>query len=116
MQEPSPRQSNINSLLPSIRKLLATSTQYTIEPASGPKRGIDYSRGRFAIGYLAHAERIDGRIRATTPHSLEVRFDGEMVLGLRWKDGRRRSIVYKPGRWENELKRWARGSVDCGEN
>lgn len=104
MGKSSQRQDQIEALLPSIRKLLATRPQFTLTPTSGPMRGIEFSEGRLAISYLAYAEHIEGRMRAKTPHSLEVRFDGEMVLGLRWKDGRRRIIVYRPGRWENAIK------------
>ena len=71
-------------------------------------RGIDYSRGRLAIGYFAHAERIDGRLRAVAPHSLDVRFDGETVLKIQWKDGRRRILAYVQGPWESRLEFFAR--------
>lgn len=109
MRKSSPRQDHIEALLPSIRRLLATCPQYIIEPSSGPMRGIDYNRGRLAIGYFAYAERIDGRLRAVAPHSLDVKFDGETVLRLRWKDGRRRTVTYKPGRWERAVEFFARG-------
>lgn len=71
-------------------------------------RGIDYSRGRLAIGYFAYAERIDGRVRAVAPHSVDVKFDGEVVLKIRWKDGRRRVAVYRSGQWESVMSLYAR--------
>ncbi len=109
MRKPSLRQSRTDALLPSIRKLLATRPQYTIEPFSGPMRGIDYSRGRLVIAYLAHAECIDGRLRASVPHSLDVRYDAEIVLKIRWDRGSRKTLIYKSGRWESALQFFSRG-------
>lgn len=108
MRKLSSRLDQIDLLLPSIRKLLAECPQFTVTPTSGPMRGIDYSHGRLNIAYLAHAKRVDGRLRAAAPHSLDVRYDAEIVLRLRWEDGRRKAVIYQPGQWESALGFFAR--------
>lgn len=108
MRKPSSRQDQIDALLPSMRRLLVGCPQFTITPTTGPMRGIEYSQGRLAIAYLARAVRVDGRLRASGPHSLDVRYDADIVLGIRWKDGCRRIVVYKSGQWESRLEFLAR--------